>query len=73
MAEMARRARVHAARGCRPGHPSPLRGRCHEELGGLARVHWSIPDPVPTGTRAAFDATHDELAERIEALAPAIA
>ncbi len=47
--------------------------RAHEELGGLARVHWSIPDPVPTGTRAAFDAAHDALAERIEALAPALA
>ena len=46
--------------------------RAHEALGGHARIHWSIPDPVPVGTRAAFDAAHDALAERIEALAPAI-
>ena len=46
--------------------------RAHEEIGRRARIHWSIPDPVPDGTRAAFDAAHDALAERIEALAPAI-
>jgi protein-tyrosine-phosphatase len=27
-----------------------------EELGGQAAVHWSVPDPVPTGDPASFDA-----------------
>ncbi len=29
----------------------------HEVLGGLDRVHWSVPDPVRAGTTAAYDAT----------------
>lgn len=40
----------------------------HEELGSDA-LHWSIPDPVPSGTDAAFDAAYEDLAARIEALA----
>lgn len=44
----------------------------HEELGGRDALHWSIPDPVRAGTDAAFDAAFDELAQRVEALAPAI-
>ncbi len=32
------------------------------------RLHWSIPDPVPIGTAAAFDATLAELRERTAAL-----
>lgn len=40
--------------------------RAHEELAGAdAWLHWSIPDPVPVGTRAAFDRTVDELRTRI--------
>ncbi|HUP76377.1 MAG TPA: hypothetical protein VM282_25300 [Acidimicrobiales bacterium] len=31
-------------------------------------LHWSVPDPVPRGTRAAFDATVEELRDRINAL-----
>ena len=46
--------------------------RAHEELGDAARVHWSIPDPVPDGTRASFDAAYDALAERVDALAPSV-
>ena len=38
----------------------------HEELGDLTQVHWSVPDPVPTGSDAAFDAAFDELASRID-------
>ena len=38
----------------------------HEELptmgGGL---HWSVPDPVPIGTEAAFDAAFEDIAQRI--------
>ena len=41
----------------------------HEELEpGDDWWHWSIPDPVTTGDRAAFDAVVDELTTRIEAL-----
>lgn len=40
----------------------------HEELGSDA-LHWSVPDPVPSGTDAAFDAAYDDLATRIESLA----
>jgi protein-tyrosine-phosphatase len=40
--------------------------RAHEELDpGADWLHWSIPDPVPTGTRVAFDATVTELRRRI--------
>ena len=40
--------------------------RAHEELEpDLTWLHWSIPDPVPTGTRAAFDTTVVELRRRI--------
>jgi protein-tyrosine-phosphatase len=42
----------------------------HEELGGLAAVHWSVPDPVPGGDPAAFDAVLTELANRVGRLAP---
>lgn len=40
----------------------------HEELATEA-LHWSVPDPVPVGTDAAFDAAFDDLAGRIDALA----
>lgn len=46
--------------------------RAHEELGGSGQVHWSVPDPVAAGTRAAFDHAHDELASRVRALAPLV-
>lgn len=43
--------------------------RAHEELGDDdARLHWSIPDPVPVGTRAAFDAVVAELRQRVDTL-----
>jgi hypothetical protein len=32
---------------------------------GEGWLHWSVPDPVPVGTRAAFDATVADLRERI--------
>jgi len=43
--------------------------RAHEE--GVAKpgwLHWSVPDPVPVGTPAAFDAAVVELRQRITAL-----
>jgi protein-tyrosine-phosphatase len=45
----------------------------HEELGALAAVHWSVPDPVPSGDPASFDATLEELSSRIARLAPRLA
>jgi protein-tyrosine-phosphatase len=43
--------------------------RAHEELPGDASwLHWSIPDPVPLGTKAAFDAVLRDLRERIAAV-----
>lgn len=44
--------------------------RAHEELEpGPDWLHWSIPDPVPIGTAAAFDTTIIELRSRITTLA----
>ena len=42
----------------------------HEELSGVPSLHWSVPDPVRTGTEAAFDAAYEELARRVDDLAP---
>jgi protein-tyrosine-phosphatase len=41
----------------------------HEELGRLAQLHWSIPDPVRVGTQPAFDTAYQELANRVTELA----
>jgi ArsR family transcriptional regulator, arsenate/arsenite/antimonite-responsive transcriptional repressor / arsenate reductase (thioredoxin) len=45
----------------------------HEELAEAAAVHWSIPDPVPAGDPASFDAALAQLADRVERLAPRLA
>jgi protein-tyrosine-phosphatase/DNA-binding HxlR family transcriptional regulator len=45
----------------------------HEELAGAAAVHWSVPDPVPTGSPGSFDAALAELAGRVTRLAPRLA
>jgi len=45
----------------------------HEELGRPTAVHWSIPDPVPAGDPASFDAALAELSRRVERLAPRLA
>jgi len=42
----------------------------HEELGQLAALHWSVPDPVPAGDPAGFDAAVNELCRRVRQLAP---
>jgi protein-tyrosine-phosphatase len=43
--------------------------QAHEEISpDDSWLHWSIPDPVPDGSRAAFDATLAELRERIHSL-----
>jgi len=44
--------------------------RAHEELDPPADwLHWSVLDPVPDGTAAAFDAAVAELGHRIGLLA----
>ncbi len=47
--------------------------RAREELGPLAAVHWSVPDPVPAGDSDSFDAALAELGHRIERFAPTLA
>lgn len=43
--------------------------RAHEELDpAIDRLHWSVPDPVATGDRTAFDATVVELRDRISSV-----
>jgi protein-tyrosine-phosphatase len=43
--------------------------RAHEELAPADRwLHWSIPDPVPVGSRQAFDRVVAELTTRIAAV-----
>jgi protein-tyrosine-phosphatase len=44
-----------------------------EELGRHAAVHWSVPDPVPAGDPASFDAALAELSYRVQHLAPHLA
>jgi ArsR family transcriptional regulator, arsenate/arsenite/antimonite-responsive transcriptional repressor / arsenate reductase (thioredoxin) len=45
----------------------------HEELDRLAVVHWSVPDPVPAGDPASFDAALAQLADRVDRFAPSLA
>lgn len=45
----------------------------HEELAGLAAVHWSVPDPVPDGDPGSFDAALEELSRRVGLFAPRLA
>jgi protein-tyrosine-phosphatase len=44
-----------------------------EELGRQAAVHWSVPDPVPAGDPASFDAAIADLSGRVGRLAPRLA
>jgi protein-tyrosine-phosphatase/DNA-binding HxlR family transcriptional regulator len=46
--------------------------RAHEELGQLAALHWSVPDPVPTGDHGSFDAVLDDLSRRVGQFAPQV-
>ncbi|WP_028049716.1 MarR family transcriptional regulator [Cellulomonas sp. URHD0024] len=45
----------------------------HEEIGDVADLHWSVPDPVPAADDAAFDAAFEEIARRVDVLAPRLA
>jgi protein-tyrosine-phosphatase/DNA-binding transcriptional ArsR family regulator len=52
-----------------PGIVVTVCDQAHEELApGDKWLHWSVPDPVAVGNRAAFDATLAELRERIGVL-----
>ena len=44
-----------------------------EELGVQVAVHWSVPDPVPAGNPASFDAAVTDLSDRVGRLAPRLA
>jgi protein-tyrosine-phosphatase len=46
----------------------------HEDLTGRVRprLHWSVPDPVRTGTDAAFEAAYADLADRVARVAPVL-
>lgn len=44
--------------------------RAHEELHRADALHWSVPNPGRVGTNAAYDATFDEIARRIDVLQP---
>jgi protein-tyrosine-phosphatase/DNA-binding HxlR family transcriptional regulator len=46
----------------------------HEHLPeqGQPRLHWSVPDPAPADTDAAFEAAYTDIAGRVERLAPAL-
>jgi protein-tyrosine-phosphatase len=37
------------------------------------RLHWSVPDPVPADTDEAFEAAYEDIAGRVERLAPSLA
>jgi ArsR family transcriptional regulator, arsenate/arsenite/antimonite-responsive transcriptional repressor / arsenate reductase (thioredoxin) len=66
----------------RPRHISDVRhagdlvitvcDRAREELGLQAAVHWSVPDPVPAGNPAGFDAALADLSHRVGRLAPCL-
>ncbi|MDQ0615416.1 protein-tyrosine-phosphatase/DNA-binding transcriptional ArsR family regulator [Microbacterium sp. W4I4] len=45
--------------------------RAHEEYPATS-LHWSVPDPVRVGTRAAFDEAFSELETRVSWLAPLV-
>jgi protein-tyrosine-phosphatase/DNA-binding HxlR family transcriptional regulator len=45
----------------------------YEELGPAAdRLHWSVPDPVPVNTQAAFERAYEEIEKRVDRLAAAV-
>src|SRR5215471_547898 len=43
----------------------------HLAVGG-PRLHWSVPDPAPTDTDAAFEAAFGEISDRVERLVPVL-
>lgn len=41
----------------------------HEELPDAPRLHWSVPDPVPSAKPGDFDAAFDDIVQRVGRLA----
>ncbi len=46
--------------------------RVHEELPEVARLHWSVPDPVRNAGDADFEAAFDDIVRRVGRLAAAV-
>ena len=44
--------------------------QAYEELEGDVALHWSLPDPVPEGTDAAFEETFAHITDRLATLLP---
>jgi protein-tyrosine-phosphatase/DNA-binding transcriptional ArsR family regulator len=44
--------------------------RAYEGLGAGGGLHWSVPNPSPVGTAAAYEAAFHEISIRVHALAP---
>jgi protein-tyrosine-phosphatase len=45
----------------------------HETLPATEdRLHWSVPDPVPVDTDEAFEAAFEDIAGRVDRLAPSL-
>ena len=42
----------------------------HEELTSLGATHWSVPDPLRTNTKEAFEYAFEDISHRINGLAP---
>ena len=51
--------------------------QAHEELSAdpraMPQLHWAVPDPVPADTDAAFEAAYEEIHQRVDRLAAALA
>ena len=63
------RPRPLAALKTKPALVVTVCDRAHEELDAPSTwFHWSVPDPVAAPSRAAFDATVEELRDRITGL-----
>jgi protein-tyrosine-phosphatase/DNA-binding HxlR family transcriptional regulator len=44
----------------------------HLPAGTRLRLHWSIPDPAAIDTDAAFEAAYEQIADRVDRLAPVL-
>ena len=44
----------------------------HENLTDRVRLHWSVPDPAPADTDAAFEAAFADIAARVDRLVPVL-
>jgi len=65
----AARPQRYAARMRRESTVITVCDQSHDDLANpLARLHWSLPDPVEAGTPTAFEATYHELINRIQLL-----